>query len=409
MRHYLSILAFFLWRFHGRYPRLHPRFALHSQTCRNGFANATWDLDEVLQIGWQLIIQEDDALSEFYGMLGEQGTIIVIDKLDRLVDKNDIGKSKQKFFRILSNTEKHISLIFHRFIEEDGLALTINGNIVEAWNPFIPENRATQELAEEPVYSDDGLHEVTIQPYILPHKTKFASPDDFKKAGGPKGWNYHQGVYLYRNKRLIVYGTWFDFIRKEPAYNLARIKVDISSADDELWNIDIKKSAASLPLFMRDTMARVIDVATEKSATVYNSRGTYSKNPTIPNLSYVWEQRKTNGKYSFHINKKHILLKSIRAQLDEEGKDSLSAYLSLVENFAPFMVSGVTASLQTSDKEKEVDLESVESVMAINELKKYVSLFRVRGFTNDEIRSTLLEMPNYRHLKQVIIELTEDN
>ncbi len=375
----------------------------------NGFANATWDLDEVLQIGWQLIIQEDDALSEFYGMLGEQGTIIVIDKLDRLVDKNDIGKSKQKFFRILLNTEKHISLIFHRFIEEDGLALTINGNIVEAWNPFIPENRATQELAEEPVYSDDGLHEVTIQPYILPHKTKFASPDDFKKAGGPKGWNYHQGVYLYRNKRLIVYGTWFDFIRKEPAYNLARIKVDISSSDDELWNIDIKKSAASLPLFMRDTMARVIDVATEKSATVYNSRGTYSKNPTIPNLSYVWEQRKTNGKYSFHINKKHILLKSIRTQLDEEGKDSLSAYLSLVENFAPFMVSGVTASLQTSDKEKEVDLESVESVMAINELKKYVSLFRVRGFTNDEIRSTLLEMPNYRHLKQVIIELTEDN
>ena len=50
------------------------------------------------------------------------------------------------------------------------------------------------------------------------------------------------------------------------------------------------------------------------------------------------------------------------AELDEEGKDSLSAYLSLVENFAPFMVSGVTASLQTSDKEKEVDLESVESV-----------------------------------------------
>lgn len=375
----------------------------------DGFANATWDLDEVLHIGWQLIIQEDAALSEFYGTLGEQGTIIIIDKLDRLIDKNDIGKSKQKFFRILSNTEKHISLIFHRFIEEDGLALTINGNIVEAWNPFIPENRATQELSEEPVYSDDGLHEVTIQPYILPHKTKFASPDDFKKAGGPKGWNYHQGVYLYRNKRLIVYGTWFDFIRKEPAYNLARIKVDISSADDELWNIDIKKSAASLPLFMRDTMARVIDVATEKSATVYNSRGTYSKNPTIPNLSYVWEQRKTNGKYFFHINKKHILLKSIRAQLDEEGKDSLSAYLSLVENFAPFMVSGVTASLQTSDKEKPVDLESVESVMAINELKKYISLFRARGFTNDEIRSTLLEMPNYRHLKQVIIELMEDN
>lgn len=374
----------------------------------DGFANATWDLDEVLKIGWQLIIQDDDALSEFYEMLGKQGTIIIIDKLDRLIDQTDMLKSKSKFFRILATTEKHVSLIFHRFIEEDNLKLTINGKNVDAWNPFVPDNRATQELAEEPVYSDDGLQEVTIQPYILPHKTKFATPDDYKLAGGPKGWNYHQGVYLYRNKRLIVYGTWFDFVRKEPAYNLARIRVDISSSSDELWNIDIKKSTASLPNFMRDAMERVIEVATEKSASVYNSRGTYSKNPTIPNLSYVWEQRKNYGRYSFHINKKHILLKAIRGQLDEEGKDSLSAYLSLVENFAPFMVSGVTASLQTPGKEKPIDLESVESMMAINELKKYVSLFQTRGFTNDEIRSTLLEMPNYRHLKQVIIELTEE-
>ena len=69
----------------------------------------------------------------------------------------------------------------------------MNGNTVVAWNPFIPENRATQELAEEPVYSDDGLHEVTIQPYILPHKTKFASADDFKKAGGPKRMELSSG------------------------------------------------------------------------------------------------------------------------------------------------------------------------------------------------------------------------
>ena len=125
-----------------------------------------------------------------------------------------------------------MALTFHRFIEEDNLVLELNGNPIKAWNPFILENSATQELPEESIFSDDGSAEVVIQPYVLPHKTKFASDDDYEAAGGPKGWNYHQGIYVYRNRRLIIYGTWFDYIKKEPAYNLARIKIDITN----LWN-----------------------------------------------------------------------------------------------------------------------------------------------------------------------------
>ena len=68
------------------------------------------------------------------------------------------------------------------------------------------------------------VHKGHNSAYVLPHKTKFASDDDYQLAGGPKGWNYHQGIYVYRNKRLIICGTWFDYIKKEPAYNLARIK-----------------------------------------------------------------------------------------------------------------------------------------------------------------------------------------
>lgn len=50
----------------------------------------------------------------------------------------------------------------------------------------------------------------------------------------------HQGFYVYRNRRLIVYGTWFGKFKKEPAYNLARIKLDMSSESDFEWGIDIK-------------------------------------------------------------------------------------------------------------------------------------------------------------------------
>ena len=286
-------------------------------------SNASWDLDQIPEIGWNLIIREESEISEFSSQMGAQGTIVVIENLDRVIDIDDEKKAKNKFYRIASKTEKHLALTFHRFIEEDNLILELNGTLIKAWNPFILENSATQELPEESIFSDDGSAEVIIQPYVLPHKTKFVSDDDYQAAGGSKGWNYHQGIYVYRNRRLIICGTWFDYIKKEPAYNLARIKIDITPASDEDWKIDIKKSTASLPSYVRESVEREIDLCTETSARVYNSRGSYSKsNVSAPNLDYVWEQRKKNGRYSFHINRKHSLLNNIKNQLDDQGKEN---------------------------------------------------------------------------------------
>lgn len=203
-------------------------------------SNASWDLEQIPSIGWNLIIRDESEISEFSSQIDEQGTVVIIENLDRVIDTDDEKKAKNKFYRIANRTEKHLALTFHRFIEEDCLILELNDIPIKAWNPFIVENSATQELPEESVFSDNGCIKAIIQPYVLPHKTKFASDDDYQLAGGPKGWNYHQGIYVYRNKRLIICGTWFDYIKKEPAYNLARIKIDISSASDEDFLYAIK-------------------------------------------------------------------------------------------------------------------------------------------------------------------------
>ena len=372
-------------------------------------SNASWDLDLIPEIGWNLIIRDESEIFEFLAQMGERGTIVVIESLDRVIDIDDEKKAKNKFYRIASKTEKHLALTFHRFIEEDNLILELNGNQIKAWNPFILENSATQELPEESIFSSDGRAEVIIQPYVLPHKTKFASDDDYQAAGGPKGWNYHQGIYVYRNRRLIICGTWFDYIKKEPAYNLARIKIDITSASDEDWKIDIKKSTASLPSYVREAVEREIELCTETSARVYNSRGSYSKsNVSIPNLDYVWEQRKKNGRYSFHINRKHSLLNEVKKQLDDQGKSILSAYLALIENFAPFMQSGVADSLQNGKVSAEPDKTSLEYRVQIKELTDMISIFLSQGFTKEETQSTLLDMPNYRHLREDIAKLVEE-
>ena len=62
------------------------------------------------------------------------------------------------------------------------------------------------------------------------------------------------------------------------------------------------------------------------------------------------------------------LLNNIKKQLDDRGKETLSAYLSLVENFAPFMQSGVADSMQRGKAVSEPDKSSLEYQLQIQRI-----------------------------------------
>lgn len=318
------------------------------------YSDACWDLEyiEQNQGGWDLIINDDSEIvlkAKAELDTCETGTIVIIEKLDSLIVSSNLAKSKKNFYKTISEIENHISLVFHRFIEEDNLLIKINENSVHAWNPYVLDNNATQELAEEVYFAEMG--QIVIQPYVLPHKSKFSNPEKFNEAEGVYGWNTHQGVYVYRNRRLLVFGTWFGIIKKEPAYNLARIKLDISAAHDFDWKIDIKKSKATPPIYIKELLEQVVVRCSEASAHVYNSRGSYSKGPAIPNLGSVWEQRKNSmGRFSFYLNKKHSLLNHIKKVLGADHVSELNAYLALVENYSPVLQSGVVDYMQGANK-----------------------------------------------------------
>lgn len=373
---------------------------------KNGIiCNASWDLDKVKELGWKLIVEDNSKYFSWLDNYENCGTAVVISKLDNLVDPIDLAKSKKNFYLTVNRVAEHLRLIFHRFISEDSLKIYVNQDMpLEAWDPFITSNQATQELADEEIWDSEYKIRTYIQPYVLPHKTKFVTEKDYENAGGFRGWNRHQGIYLYRNRRLIIYGTWFNLIKKEPAFNLARIKIDITSDADKEWKIDIKKSRASLPVYLKEKILRSVDNCTTRSMRVFNSRGSYSKySPYAPNLDYVWEQTRNNGFYSFKINKNHILLNEIRKQLDDEGKEQLRAYLSLVENFAPFMHSGVLDTVNTG-----VDVHNeVQKQKDLADIEKYARVFKKQGFSKAEILETILNMSIYSYLENDIKKLVE--
>ena len=202
-------------------------------------SNAEWDLDIVAsEDKWEISECDEIEMSMVFESINtytqynnwKQGTLIIISELDRLIDETNIDKSKKNFYKMIKKIKSHIAITFHRFMEEDGLIISVNGNEIKPWNPFWVKSRATMELAREELF--DGKNEVVVEPYILPHKSKYNSEEEFNEAAGIKDWRGHQGFYVYRNRRLLVYGTWFGKFKKEPAYNLARIKLDMNADSD---------------------------------------------------------------------------------------------------------------------------------------------------------------------------------
>lgn len=363
----------------------------------NEISNACWDLDYVRQSDkWEILI--NDSSDAFIGELSDTisqyscGTIVCISNVDKLIS-SDSSAEKKKFYKMIDNVKSHLSLVFHRFMESGEIQIRFNGTLLNPWNPFIPNNNARQELEQEEVYENG--HKVIIKPYVLPHKTKFANDDEFKEAGGYKGWLQHQGFYVYRNRRLIIYGTWFGLLKKEMSYNLARIRLDIYSDSDFDWQIDIKKSKAVPPAYTDDIIRIAAEKTSRKSVKVYNSRGTYSGgkgNANNPQLSYVWEQRKdSRGVYSFYLNKKHTLLNKLKSTLNSEQKDILKAYLSLVEKCSPMELSGVNNTLGN----KNQSFSSQEYDILVCEAKNLIKTLINSGISKAEVRNLIQQMPDF--------------
>lgn len=360
-----------------------------------------WEISEYDESEILMILESIDTYTQYNNW--KQGTLIIISELDRLIDETNIEKSKKNFYKMIRNIKSHIAITFHRFMEEDALKISVNGNKLGAWNPFWIKSPATMELAREELF--DGKNEVVVEPYILPHKSKYNSEEEFKEAAGVKDWRGHQGFYVYRNRRLLVYGTWFGKFKKEPAYNLARIKLDMSADSDFEWDIDIKKSKATLPVAIEEQITQIAYLAIEKSVAVYNSRGVYNRKNTSNNtsLKYVWEQRKNiSGNYMFYLNKKHPMLLKILSGMDENAQKELKTYLSLVESYSPTMLSGVM------DKETDFVVSDEDKKREILNIQEKIRIYRMLQYDDVEIYDTLYDSPEYLYLREDLKKIIEE-
>jgi hypothetical protein len=284
-----------------------------------------WDLDLVeKKKDWVLLRNCADKNSDKnigHIATGDTGTIVLWEKLDRLVEfeSDEEGERKEHFYRKFGNVRKHLGIVFHRFIEDGQISVSVLGDRVDPISPFnISPDFPSVELAEEQLSID--RQDITIQPYILPHESKL-SKDERQKLEIIRGWTEHQGIYLYRNKRLIADGSWLDLdFRKKESQRLCRVRIDIPNTLDKEWQIDIKKESAKIPDVLRWRIKNICFSAIEKAIKVYTHRGAYIRRlGEKKELVYLWKIRQKQGKRYYEINQDHPIYQLIAEHLADNA------------------------------------------------------------------------------------------
>jgi hypothetical protein len=214
---------------------------------------ATWDLYHVAKVNkWSLLLTADcdpEALEILDAIApGHSGTVVLWEQVDRLLKEyqDPAGAPARKALKAREDSlREHLAMVYQRFLDPDDnrtrdVIMELNGRPVIAWDPFqvkLSELVANETI--EPELSDGRTASFTVRAYILPRREEF--PSD-QAATVAKLSNDRQGIYIYRENRLIHDADWLGLYQKEPHLTGLRVEFSFDHRLDDAFHLDIKKS-----------------------------------------------------------------------------------------------------------------------------------------------------------------------
>ena len=157
---------------------------------------------------------------------------------------------------------------------------------------------------------------------------------------------------------------------KSELNKLARIQVDIPSEFDEMWMLDVKKSSAKIPEFIKEQIRSAIDESTIKSKRVIRYRGDNEAKSDCP----IWNRiRDREGFVRYEINRNNPLIKIISENIGNNENEIFENLLSQIEFYLP-------KSRIQNDNADAINIvngneDDVEEDKLINDIVKCLSLF----------------------------------
>jgi len=322
----------------------------------------------------QIVKHEDDAIRQ-------HGTVVTWVNLK--FEKEDIANksillNKKLFFQKIDSVRTHISIIFGLKIKS-GLKIYIgdNDDLVKAWDPFFVEK--SERRISQQVYIE-GKNPFKIEGYILPKFQSLNEVEQNKMVINEINLNELQGLYIYRNDRLISFGGWGNI----KGYNIddkskyARIALYFDNSYDKFLGLNFNKTKVSFPESLIRALKPLIDKLVEESRRKVNGQSKRKKEKIIKDPIWVIEKTKIGIKLC--INEEQSLIKDLTSSMDKDDKKALFGLLS---KEVPI------GELQSFDYKKLDDSYDENEILLLLR-KKYLEL-RNNNVSDEEIEKRILQ------------------
>lgn len=357
---------------------------------KNQISCRQWDLNYISEKNeWLLITPKDYSSLPLYDDFRKlsSGTLVVWEEIDKITSSN--------FAEMIDKLRKHLSLVFHKFLEGQiplkKINILVNNNPVKAFNPFNINHPATQQIASEKI-NIHGLS-VTIQPFILPHHSKI-SQQEYELYATEDGYVKSQGFYLYRENRIIIYGTWWGLHKAVDAHKLIRVRIEIPNSMDSYWGIDIKKSMARPAEVIKSDLRRIITQVIDKGSRPFLVRGKKIEDKTIIQF---WETFPMKENLRFAINLKHPLFIDLLSSLDDYQKEKLKHYLNGIQAYLP--LDAIHSKLQTNPHSIKQ-----ESALTEDDINKLLIMLQ-ESELGEEYKQELLKTEIFKNRPEIFNKL----
>lgn len=367
---------------------------------------AYWDVDDIIQTNsWQLtyLSQEEieklpnDVMNYLKGK--ESGTIVLWEKFDRI--RKTTSDFPATMHRIVqSDVLNHCALVFHRFYDE--MPIYINNERIPKRDPFLDESSRCISRPEMTIPTDTPFP-IVVRAYRMPAENDL-SKEEAELLGGKSSLLTDDGLYIYRNNRLIAWGSWMKLEHRNLYTHLARIKIDIPSSIDQEWGLDVKKSMAIIPDSIKEKIrpAIVDGIGQSKQRTRYSG-----KKEADLGIDRVWTRTTLeNHKVKYELNQNYPSLEQLKDSLNSEQKIFLSNYLHDVVDFIPAakMRDDVHDSLMALNGQENRQNDQV----LINDLFSRVDLFDPKNVEQGvECIQQLLSTETFSPLKEKMAEVVK--
>ena len=333
-------------------------------------AAACWDIDEIEdKNAWCLRelnekdIHDLDHLDK--ELIKGVGTQLIWEKIKKF-EETDHNNSKNSIETSMVDLNKYLALHFHKFLQgPNKINIYVQKLKVEPVDPFLTTKNGYQEGPTDETFVKGG--KLQIKSHTLPHHSNLTQ-SEIDNIGGMEEIYKGQGLYIYRENRLIIAGGWMGLSRTYQLGKLARIEINIPSGLDDEWSTDVKKSSLQLPQKIKNRLKNLIQQPIKKSKRTYNFRG---KKEEANEYWKIIETRDKNIIYQIDTGNNELI--KIAKETPKKNTSNLKEYLkNLAKNLPINHIHTKVSSDPKSIKQEDAIFEfSQEQLNEIKELMKW--------------------------------------